>query len=241
MNEGGRFQLHDTAAFVADLAFDGCTVMVGGFGEPGTPFYLLDALARARKRGLTVIKNDANEPGVGVGSLLRSGSIARLVASHIGLNSEAMRAMNDGEVEVELHPQGILAEKIRAGGAGLPAFLSDVGVGLLPEVPGSRERFSWRGRELFIESALRADVALLRAHAADSFGNLIYRKSARNFNTLMATAADRVVVEVERLEPEPFEPDLVMTPSCFVDALVVVPGGFDPGTKGARIRAGLPL
>ena len=218
---------------------DGATVMVGGFGEPGTPFYLLEALARSGARDLTVIKNDANEAGVGVGRLLSSGVTTRLVSSHIGLNRDAVAAMNEGRLAVDFHPQGLLAEKIRCGGAGLPGFLSDLDRELLPEVREARPTVQWHGRTVYVEDALRADVALVHARAADPFGNLVYRAAARNFNPLMATAADLVIAEVEELLAEPLDPDAVATPAAFVDHVFRVPTSFDPGTRAARIgRAG---
>ena len=218
----------------------GATVMVGGFGEPGTPFLLLDALARSGARDLTVIKNDANEPGIGVGRLLEAGCLTRLVSSHIGLNRDAVAAMHDGRLSVDFHPQGILAEKIRCGGAGLPGFLSDLDHELLPETDDPRETLVWRGREVHVEAALRADVALIHAHAADPYGNLVYRAAARNFNPTMVLAADLVIVEVESLRDEPFDPDGVATPGALVDHVVLVPVDHDPGSKAARIRRGEP-
>ncbi|MDZ7802057.1 MAG: 3-oxoacid CoA-transferase subunit A [Trueperaceae bacterium] len=217
---------------------DGARVMVSGFGEPGTPFLLLDALARFGGGDLTVIKNDANEPGMGVGRLLAEGRIRRLIASHIGLNREAVAAWNEGRIEVEIHPQGVLAERIRCGGAGLPAFLGDLDPELLPDTPEPREVVTWRGRTFTIEPAMRADVALVHAHRGDRAGNLSYRATARNFAPLMATAAERVWVEVDALSDEPLDPDHVVTPGAFVDAVIAVPEGFDPGTKAARIRRG---
>lgn len=237
-----RPPLHADAATALAAATGGealaGTVLVGGFGEPGTPFYLLDALADSGARGLTLIKNDANEPGVGVGAVLRAGAVRRLITSHMGLNPEAVAAMDEGRLQVEVHPQGILAEKIRCGGAGLPGFLSDLDEELLPEVGEARPTLTLHGRPVYVEEALRADFALVHAYAADPFGNLTYRASARNFNPLMATAARAVIVEVERVEQEPFDPDRVITPGAFVDHLVVVPSDFDPGSKAARLRRG---
>lgn len=217
---------------------DGATVMASGFGEPGTPLVLFEALARAGGAGLTVIKNDANEPGIGVGRLLEAGRIRRLVASHVGLNRDAVAAWNDGAIEVEIHPQGLLAERIRCGGAGLPAFLADLDADLLPVTPEARETIAWRGRTLTIEPALRADVALVHAHRADRYGNLRYRATARNFAPLVAMAADRVWVEVEEVVDVPLHPDDVHTPGAFVDAVIEIPADFDPGSKAARIRRG---
>lgn len=225
----------DADALLRDVP-DGATVMVGGFGEPGTPLLLLGALARTGVRDLTAIKNDANEPGVGIGGLLAAGALARLVSSHIGLNPDAVAAMHDGRLAVDFHPQGILAEKIRCGGAGLPGFLCDLDHELLPATDEAREVLTWRGREVHVQAALRADVALIHAHAADPYGNLRYRAAARNFNPAMALAADRVIAEVEVLHDAPFDPDVVDTPGALVDHVVLVPPDFDPGSNAARLR-----
>ena len=235
-----RLALHAGGEWPEGVVTPGATLMVGGFGEPGTPFYLIDRLVAEGPGSLTVIKNDANEAGVGVGGLLRAGLLARMITSHIGLNREMVAAMDAGEVEVEFQPQGVLAEKIRCGGVGIPAFLTDIGVGILDgpaaDHTGERETLEWRGERYFLEPALRADVALLHAHRADRYGNLSYRLSARNFSPLMAMAADRVVVEVEELVDSPLDPELVHTPGSFVDHLVVVPPGFMPPTRAAGLQ-----
>lgn len=228
----------EAAARLAAEVPDGATVLVSGFGEPGTPFLLLDALARHGGRDLTVVKNDANEPGIGVGRLLDEGRIRRLVSTHIGLNRDAMAAWNEGRIEVEIHPQGLLAERIRCGGAGLPAFLADLDPELLPETPEPRETVVWRGRTYTVEPALRADVALIHAAAADRSGNLRYHATARNFAPAMALAADRVWASVDRIVDDPLDPDAVHTPGAVVDAVLEVPADFDPGSKAARIRRG---
>lgn len=225
------------AALAAEVP-DGATVLVSGFGEPGTPFLLLEALARHGGTDLTVVKNDANEPGVGIGRLLDEGRIRRLVATHIGLNRDAMAAWNDGRIEVEIHPQGLLAERIRCGGAGLPAFLADLEPDLLPDTPEPRETVNWRGRTYTVEPALRGDVALIHASVADRFGNLRYHATARNFAPAMALAADRVWVTVDRIADAPLDPDDVVTPGAVVDAVIEVPADYDPGSKAARIRRG---
>ena len=226
------------AARLAAEVPDRATVMVSGFGEPGTPFLLLDAVARHGGRHLTVVKNDANEPGVGVGRLLDEGRIGRLVSTHIGLNRDAMAAWNEDRIEVEIHPQGILAERIRAGGAGLPAFLSDLDADLLPDTPEPRETVVWRGRRYVVEPALRADVALIHAAEADRYGNLRYHGTARNFAPAMALAADRVWASVDRIVDEALAPDAVHTPGAVIEAVLEVPADFDPGSKAARIRRG---
>lgn len=199
----------------------GQRVMVGGFGAPGTPFQLLDALLTAGARELTLVKNDANEPGMGISKLLEAGRVSRLIASHIGLNPLAVAMMNRGELTVDLYPQGILAEKIRAGGAGLLGIVSDIGLDTV--LRESRQLVTVAGREAIFEPALRADVSLIHAARADRAGNLVFAKSARNFSPLMATAADRVIVEVEELvETGHLDPDAVHLPCAFVDQIVTL-------------------
>jgi acetate CoA/acetoacetate CoA-transferase alpha subunit len=195
---------------------DGDTVMIGGFGVPGTPMALIHALVAHGARNLTLVKNDANEPAMGVDHLLRSGQVARLITTHLGLNSYAIGLMNAGEIEVEFNAQGILAERIRAGGAGLGGVLSDIGIGT--ELAEGKTVIDMAGTPFLIETALRADVALIHADSADTFGNLAYVATARNFNPLMAMAADCVIAEVERLLPlGGLAPNDVHTVGVFVD------------------------
>lgn len=197
----------------------GITLMVGGFGVPGTPFALIDRVLDSGVTGLTLIKNEANLQGMGVSKLLEAGRVARLITSHIGLNPVAVRMMHAREIEVEFNAQGILAERIRAGGAGLLAVVSDIGVDTV--LAQGKPSIRVDGRRGLLETALRADVALVHAAVADRWGNLIFDKSARNFNPVMATAADRVIVECERLvEPGRLVPDQIHTPGAFVDAVV---------------------
>lgn len=198
---------------------DGAVVMVGGFGVPGTPFMLIDELVRQNPKRLTIIKNDANESGMGVDHLLRNGQVERLIVSHIGLNPNAIKLKNEGRIEVEFCPQGILAERIRSAGAGLPGFLTDIAMETL--LAGGKPRVEFEGQEYLIEKSLRADVALIHAHASDPFGNLTYAGSARNFNPLMAMAARTVIVEAENLLPlGGISPEAVHTPGPFVDHVV---------------------
>jgi acetate CoA/acetoacetate CoA-transferase alpha subunit len=200
---------------------DGHTVMVGGFGAPGTPFRLLDCLLEQGPRDLTLVKNDANEPGMGISKLLEAGRVRTLIASHIGLNPTAVAMMNRREVKVELYPQGILAEKIRAGGSGLIGFLTDIGVDTI--LRESRQMVQVEGTETILEPALRADIALIHAATADRAGNLVFAKSARNFCPLMAMAADRVIVEAEAVVPTgSLDPDGVHLPCAFVDHVVAL-------------------
>ena len=198
---------------------DGAVIMVGGFGVPGTPFMLIDELVRQNKKNLTVIKNDANERGMGIDHLLKNGQVAKLIVSHLGLNPHAIELMNEGRIEVEFCAQGILAERIRAAGAGLPAFLTDIARDTL--LAKGKPTMELEGRRYLVEKALEADVALVHADTSDPFGNLRYAASARNFNPLMAMAARTVIAETENLVPlGGIAPDAVHTPGPFVDHVV---------------------
>lgn len=195
---------------------DGDTVMIGGFGVPGTPFTLIQALVRHGARDLTVVKNDANERGMGVDHLLQSGQVARLITTHLGLNAHAIELMNAGKIAVEFNAQGILAERIRAGGAGLGGVLSDIGIET--ELAAGKQIVEVSGQRFLVEPALRANVALIHADRADEFGNLAYVATARNFNPLMAMAADCVIAEAETLLPVGgIAPDEVHTAGVFID------------------------
>ena len=200
---------------------DGATVMVGGFGVPGTPFTLIRELVRQGTRDLTIIKNDANEKHLGVDHLLANGQVRKLITSHIGLNPRAIAMMNAGELEVEFCPQGILAERIRAGGAGLKGFLTDIGIDT--ELARGKRALELEGETVLLETALRADVALVHTARADTFGNLEYAATARNFSPVMAMAADLVIAETEAVVAlGSIAPDDVHTPGPFVDRLVVL-------------------
>lgn len=200
---------------------DGQTIMVGGFGVPGTPFMLIEALLQQGTRHLTLIKNEANIPQLGVSRLIESGRVDRLITSHLGLNPAVLDLMNDKKVEVEFNPQGILAERIRCGGAGLMGFVTDIGIDTI--LSKNKKIIKLNDQKGMLLSALRADVALIHAAIGDSFGNLIYEKSARNFNPAMATAADTVIAEVETLAATgTMEPDSIHTPGAFVDYVVEI-------------------
>jgi len=200
---------------------DGMTVMVGGFGVPGTPFILIDALLATGASDLALIKNEANEDHMGLSKLIEAGHVKKIITSHLGLNATVIGIMNRGEVDVEFYPQGILAEKIRAGGAGLFGFLTDIGIDTI--LSDKKQTVTFDDRKVIAEPALRADVALIHAALADRSGNLIYEKSARNFNPLMATAADTVIAEAERVvETGSLDPDQIHTPGAFVDHVVEV-------------------
>ena len=200
------------------------TVMVGGFGRGGVPFSVLEHMAdRADDlRELTLVKNDASEPGLGVDLLLRAGMVRRLVSTHVGLNPDLVGQMNRGEVATELVPQGILAERIRAGGAGIPAFLPDIGLGT--EAAQGKPTVDLDGRTLLGERALRGDVAIVCADLVDPLGNAWWAGSNRNLCVVMATACDKVIVEARRVvEVGGIRPEDVHLPGVFVDA--VVPAG----------------
>jgi acetate CoA/acetoacetate CoA-transferase alpha subunit len=198
---------------------DGMTILVGGFGERGFPFRLVDAVLQSGVTELSLIKSDANEDGIGIGLLIEAGRVRRITASHIGLNRGLVERMQRDEIEVEICPQGILAERIRAGGAGLGGVLSDIGIETI--LADGKQRVTTHGREYLIEPAIRAELALIHAARADHFGNLTYLHAARNFNPLIAMAADRVVAESDEIVPtSSMPPDQVVTPGVFVDAVV---------------------
>jgi acetate CoA/acetoacetate CoA-transferase alpha subunit len=198
---------------------DGASVMIGGFMGVGTPERLVDALVARGTANLTVIANDTAMPGVGVGKLVRAGLVHRAIVSHIGLNPETQQQMIAGKIDVELVPQGTLIERIRAGGYGLGGILTATGVGTVVE--DGKQTLVVDGRTFLVEAALRADYALVGAFLADYLGNLTYALTARNFNPIIATATDIVIVEAENIVPTGvIAPDHVMTPAPLVDFVV---------------------
>ena len=214
-----------SAEEIGALFKDGMSVMVGGFMGVGTPQGLIAAMLAADVKDITLIANDTAFTETGVGPLIVSRKVKKVIASHIGTNPETGRQMLAGEMDVELVPQGTLAERVRAGGSGLGGVLTPTGVGTVVEE--GKVKMMVDGREYLLEKPLRAEVALLKAHKADQAGNLIYNRSARNFNPLMALAADLVIVQVEELvEIGDIDPDEVMTPGILVDKIFV---------QGARI------
>lgn len=204
----------------ADMIPPGACLMIGGFMGCGTPEPLLDELVRQGKRGLTVIANDTTLPGVGIGKLVRAKLLRKLIASHIGLNKETQQQMMEGELEVDLVPQGTLIERIRAAGAGLGGILTPTGVGTVVEQ--GKQKISVAGREYLLEVPLRADFALVHAFVCDYLGNLAYALTARNFNPVIATAAATVIVTAEHIVPTGvIPPDQVVTPGSLVDYVIV--------------------
>jgi 3-oxoacid CoA-transferase subunit A len=207
------------AEAVADIP-NGATLMAGGFGLCGIPENLIAALVGQGTTGLTVVSNNAGVDDFGLGLLLRTRQIRKMISSYVGENKTFERQFLDGSLEVELCPQGTLAERVRAGGAGIPAFFTPTGVGTL--VAEGKEVREIDGRRYVLERALTADFSLVKAWKGDRHGNLIYRATARNFNPVMATAGRVTIAEVEELvEPGELDPDLVHTPGVYVQRVVV--------------------
>ena len=199
--------------------FDGAILMIGGFLGDGTPESLIDEIVKAGKKDLTVIANDTAFPGKGIGKLIDAGLVKKAIVSHIGTNPETQKQMIEGTMEVELVPQGTLAEKVRAGGFGLGGILTPTGLGTVVE--DDKQRCEIDGKEYLIEPAIKADLALLKAKKADELGNLTYNLTAQNFNPLMAFAAVTTIVEIEELVPKGgISPNEVRTPHAVVDFLV---------------------
>ena len=200
---------------------DGMTIMAGGFGLCGIPETLIEAVKLSGVRDLTVISNNAGIDGIGLGRLLETRQIRKMVSSYVGENKLFAQQFLSGELEVEFNPQGTLAERIRASGAGIPAFFTKTGVGTL--IAEGKQTQEFDGETYVMERGLFADVALVHAHKGDAEGNLVYRKTARNFNPVMATAAKVTVAEVEHLvDVGTLDPDNIHTPGIFVSALVHV-------------------
>jgi 3-oxoacid CoA-transferase subunit A len=206
-------------AAVADIA-PGSTIMLGGFGLCGIPENLIAALVKRRITGLHTISNNMGVDGFGMGLMLEAGMIASHIGSYVGENRKLEALVLRGELDLTLVPQGTLAERIRAGGAGIPAFYVPTGLGTV--IAEGKETREIDGREYVMEKALHADVALIKAWRGDRYGNLVYRKTARNFNPAMATAARLTIAEVEELvEPGVLDPDLIVTPGIYVNCIVV--------------------
>jgi 3-oxoacid CoA-transferase subunit A len=199
---------------------DGATLMVGGFGLCGVPEDLIESLARKGVKNLTTISNNAGVDEYGLGKLLSKGQIKKHIGSYVGENKMFEQMVLSGKVQLELNPQGTLAERIRAGGAGIPAFFTPTGAGTI--VAEGKEVRDFNGRPHVMERALRADFALIKAWKADRWGNLTFRKTARNFNPVMATAAKVTIAEVEEIvEPGKLDPDSVHVPSVYVKRVVL--------------------
>jgi len=221
---------------VADI-HDGSTVMIGGFGEAGSPIELVHALIDLGARNLTVVNNNTGSGEVGLAALIKNGQVGRMICSYPRTANSTVfpELYRAGKIELELVPQGTLAERIRAGGAGIPAFYTATSVDTVLEE--GKEKRSFRGRAYVLEYGLRADFALVKARCADRYGNLLYNKTARNFGPVMCTAADTTIVQVERIVPAGhIDPECVVTPGIFVHRLVEV---REPMLESRLVREGV--
>jgi 3-oxoacid CoA-transferase subunit A len=201
---------------------DGSTILMGGFGLCGIPEILIAALRRKGAKDLTIVSNNPGADDFGIGLLLQNRQVKKMISSYVGENKVFEQMVLSGEIQMELNPQGTLAERIRAGGAGIPAFYTATGYGTM--VADGKETRDFNGRPYVLERALRGDFAFIKAWKGDRWGNLMYRKTARNFNPMMATAADYVIAEVEELlDLGELAPDQIHTPGIFVDAILQGP------------------
>ncbi len=209
----------DARSALDGLLFDGMTIMAGGFGLCGIPENLILAIRDSGVKNLTVISNNAGVDGFGLGMLLNTRQVKKMISSYVGENKEFERQYLSGELELEFNPQGTLAERCRAGGAGIPAFYTKTGVGTL--IAEGKEHKTFNGETYIMEMGLVADLSIVKAWKGDSQGNLIYRKTARNFNPMMATAGKVTVAEVEEIvELGSLDPDCIHTPGIFVQRLI---------------------
>jgi len=223
----------DAASALEGLAFDGMTVMAGGFGLCGIPENLIVALRDTGAKDITAISNNAGVDDFGLGLLLQTRQIKKMISSYVGENATFEKQYLNGELELEFNPQGTLAERVRAGGAGIPGFYTKTGVGTL--IAEGKEHKDFNGETYIMETGLVADLSLVKAWKADKEGNLIFRKTARNFNPMMATAGKTTVVEVEELvETGELDPDHIHTAGIFVDRIVV--GTFEKRIEKRTIR-----
>ncbi|ESQ78984.1 CoA transferase subunit A [Asticcacaulis sp. YBE204] len=227
----------DAKSALEGLTFDGMTVMAGGFGLCGIPENLIAALRDTGTTGITAISNNAGVDGFGLGALLNTRQIKKMISSYVGENKEFERQYLSGELELEFNPQGTLAERIRAGGAGIPGFYTATGVGTL--VAEGKELKEFNGKTYVLETGLVADLSIVKAWKADERGNLIFRKTARNFNPMMATAGKVCVVEVEEIVPVgSLDPDSIHTPGVYVDRLIQ--GTFEKRIEQRTVRQRAP-
>jgi 3-oxoacid CoA-transferase subunit A len=225
----------DAKAALADLLKDGMTIMSGGFGISGIPSLLIDAIRDSGVKGLTVISNNAGIDDAGLGLLLHTRQIRKMISSYVGENATFAKQYLAGELEIEFNPQGTLAERIRAGGAGIPAFFTRTGYGTA--VAEGKECREFDGEHYVMERGLVADLAIIHAWMGDHEGNLVYRKTARNFNPIMATAARVTVAQVEHLvRPGEIDADHIHTPGIFVKRLITCPPGFEKRIEQRTVR-----
>jgi 3-oxoacid CoA-transferase subunit A len=212
----------DARAALAGILKDGMLIMSGGFGLCGIPETLILAIRDSGVKNLTVVSNNAGIDGVGLGVLLETHQISKMISSYVGENKTFAKQYLAGELQIEFNPQGTLAERIRAGGAGIPAFFTRTGAGT--DIARGKEERVFNGDTFVMETGLLADLSIVHAWKGDTEGNLVYRKTARNFNPMMATAGKITVVEVEHLvEPGQIDPDHIITPGIFIQRIIHVP------------------
>lgn len=223
----------DARAALEGVVFDGMTIMAGGFGLCGIPENLIAALREIGVKDLTVISNNCGVDDFGLGILLKNRQIKKMISSYVGENKEFERQYLSGELELEFNPQGTLAERIRAGGAGIPGFYTKTGVGTI--IAEGKEHKEFGGETYILETGLVADLSIVKAWKGDSQGNLIYRKTARNFNPMMATAGKVTIAEVEEIVPlGAFDPDCIHTPGIYVHRLIE--GRFEKRIEQRTVR-----
>jgi 3-oxoacid CoA-transferase subunit A len=232
----------DAKSALAGLLKDGMTIMAGGFGLCGIPESLILAIRDSGVKNLTVVSNNAGVDGKGLGILLDSRQTKKMVSSYVGENKIFMQQYLAGELEIEFNPQGTLAERIRAGGAGIPAFFTKTGVGT--QIADGKDVRDFDGQRYIMERGIVADLAIVHAYKGDTEGNLVYRKTARNFNPVMATAGKVTVAEVEQLvKPGDINPDHIITPGIFVQRIIHVPNAakyIEQRTVRKRTKADAP-
>jgi 3-oxoacid CoA-transferase subunit A len=225
----------DATAALAGVLKDGMTIMSGGFGISGIPSVLIEAIRESGVKNLTVISNNAGIDDAGLGLLLHTRQIAKMISSYVGENATFAKQYLAGELEIEFNPQGTLAERIRAGGAGIPAFFTKTGYGT--DVAKGKETREFDGEQYVMERGLFADLAIVHAYMGDHEGNLVYRKTARNFNPMMATAARVTVAQVEHLvRPGEIDADHIHTPGIFVKRMIALPPGFEKRIEQRTVR-----
>src|SRR5918998_3026139 len=225
----------DGRAALAGLVKDGMTIMAGGFGLCGIPETLIEAIRDSGVKDLTVISNNAGVDGVGLGILLETRQIRKMISSYVGENKIFAKQYLAGELELEFNPQGTLAERIRAGGAGIPAFFTKTGAGTL--IAEGKDVRTFDGEDYIMERGLVADLSIVHAYMGDAEGNLAYRKTARNFNPMMATAGRVTVAQVEHLvRPGEIDPDHIHTPGIFVKRIVQCPPGYEKRIEQRTVR-----
>jgi 3-oxoacid CoA-transferase subunit A len=225
----------DATSALAGLLRDGMLILSGGFGLCGIPSALIEAIRESGVKDLTVVSNNAGIDGAGLGLLLETRQIRKMISSYVGENATFAKQYLAGELEIEFNPQGTLAERIRAGGAGIPAFFTRTGVGTA--VAEGKETREFDGETYVMERGIFGDLAIIHAWMGDTEGNLVYRKTARNFNPIMATAARVTVAQVEHLvEPGQIDPDHIHTPGIYVKRIVPLPPGYEKRIEQRTVR-----